>query len=158
MTETAAPTAIRHEIEIGVPIDHAFAVFHEQWDKIKPHDHNPQASPVVESVFEPRVGGHLYDRLEDGSESRWSRVLVFEPPHRFVISWDIDPNWRIETDPDQCSEIEVTFTSLDASRTRVELEHRNLDRHGEGWENLREGVSGADGWPLYLQRFAAAAG
>jgi uncharacterized protein YndB with AHSA1/START domain len=158
MTETTATAAIRHQIEIAVPIDHAFTIFHEQWDKIKPHDHNPQTSAVVESVFEPRVGGFLYDRLEDGTESRWSRVLAFEPPNRFVITWDISPQWQIETDHDRCSEIEVTFTPLGDNRTRVDLEHRHLNRHGDGWENLRSGVSGSGGWPLYLQRFAALAG
>ncbi|MBO0812170.1 MAG: SRPBCC family protein [Microlunatus sp.] len=157
MTETTAATSIRHRIEIGVPIDRAFAIFHQQWDRIKPHEHNPVSSPIVESVFEPRAGGYLYDRLEDGTENRWSRVLEFEPPNRFLISWDISPRWQLENDHDRCSEVEVTFTRLDADRTLVELEHRNLDRHGDGWEALRDGVTGSDGWPLYLRRFAALA-
>lgn len=157
MTETSTGTAIRHQIEIDLPIDRAFATFHEQWDKIKPHEHNPHSSPIVESVFEPRVGGHLYDRFEDGTESRWSRVLEFEPPRRFVITWDISPQWQLETDPERCSEIEVTFTAVDDDHTRVDLEHRNLDRHGDGWEGVRSGVDAPDGWPLYLQRFAALA-
>lgn len=157
MTETTTGTTIRHQIEIDLPIDRAFAAFHEQWDKIKPHEHNPHSSPIVESVFEPRVGGHLYDRFADGTESRWSRVLDFEPPHRFVISWDLSPQWQLETDPARCSEVEVRFTAIDGDHTRVDLEHRNLDRHGEGWEGVRNGVDAADGWPLYLQRFAALA-
>lgn len=158
MTETTATTVIRHQIEIGVPIDRAFAIFHEQWDKIKPHEHNPHSSPVTESVFEPKAGGYLYDRFEDGTESRWSRVLEFEPPNRFVITWDINPQWQIEADHAKCSEVEVTFTALDGTRTLVELEHRNLDRHGDGWEGVRDGVDASDGWPLYLQRYAALAG
>jgi uncharacterized protein YndB with AHSA1/START domain len=105
-------------------------------------------------VFEPRKGGHLYDRGVDGSECRWARVLAYEPPDRLVISWDIDPQWRIETDPERTSEVEVRFISETPQRTRVELEHRNLDRHGDGWEGVREGVAGDGGWPLYLQRFA----
>lgn len=157
MTETTTGTTIRHQIEIDLPIDRAFAAFHEQWDKIKPHEHNPHSSPIVESVFEPRVGGHLYDRFADGTESRWSRVLDFEPPHRFVISWDLSPQWQLESDPARCSEVEVRFTAIDGDHTRVDLEHRNLGRHGEGWEGVRNGVDAADGWPLYLQRFAALA-
>ena len=101
------------------------------------------------------MGGHLYDRGIDGSECRWARVLAYEPPHRVVISWDIGPTWQIETDPDKTSEVEVRFIAEGPERTRVELEHRHLDRHGEGWQGVREGVDGDQGWPLYLQGFAA---
>ena len=98
-------------------------------------------SPIAETVFEPRVGGHIYDRGVDGSECRWARVLVYEPPHRVVFSWDISPQWQIETDPDNTSEVEVRFIAEAPDRTRVELEHRNLDRHGPGWEAVRDGVA-----------------
>ena len=96
----------------------------------------------------------LYDRGVDGSECRWARILAYEPPHRVVISWDISPYWQIETDPDKTSEVEVRFVAQGPGRTQVELEHRNLDRHGESWEGVREGVDGDQGWPLYLQRYA----
>jgi hypothetical protein len=70
------------------------------------------------------------------------------------LSWDISPSWQIETDPEKTSEWEVRFIAETASRTRVELEHRNLERHGEGWENERNSVASDQGWPLYLKRFA----
>jgi hypothetical protein len=75
-----------------------------------------------------------------------------------VFSWDISPHWQIETDLERTSEVEVRFIAESADRTRVELEHRNLDRHGSGWEGTREGVQGDQGWPLYLERFVAAVG
>jgi hypothetical protein len=75
-----------------------------------------------------------------------------------VISWDISPYWQIETDPDRTSEVEVRFVSESPGRTHVELEHRNLDRHGDGWEGVREGVDGEQGWPLYLKRYAGILG
>jgi uncharacterized protein YndB with AHSA1/START domain len=81
-------------------------------------------------------------------------VLAYEPPRRVVISWDISPRWQIETDLDKTSEVEVAFISEGESRTRVRLEHRNLDRHGDGWPAVHDGVAGDGGWPLYLQRFA----
>ena len=93
----------------------------------------------------------------DGSECRWARVLAFEPPHRLLFSWDISPQWQLETDPEHTSEVEVRFTELGPSRTRVELEHRHLDRHGVGWEAGRDGVGSDGGWPLYLSRFAKVA-
>ena len=82
----------------------------------------------IRDRLEPQVGGHIYDRAEDGSECRWARVLAYDPPNRVVFSWDISPYWQ--------------------------LEHRNLDRHGPGWEGVRDGIAEDQGWPLYLARYA----
>jgi uncharacterized protein YndB with AHSA1/START domain len=150
----ATSSTSRAAIVVDAPVDHAFRVFTEEFDRIKPRDHTILGAAIAESVFEPRVGGRLYDRGVDGSESSWGRVLAFEPPNRVVFSWDISPQWQLESDPERTSEVEVRFIPESADRTRVELEHRNLDRHGDGWEGIREGVSGEGGWPLYLQRFA----
>jgi uncharacterized protein YndB with AHSA1/START domain len=79
---------------------------------------------------------------------------VCEPPDRIVFTWDISPHWQIETDLSRASEVEIRFIAESTGRTRVELEHRHLDRHGEGWEGLRAGVEGDAGWPLYLARYA----
>ena len=151
---TEPKTKVRHSIIVDTPIDKAFRVFTQDFGRFKPPEHNLLAVKIAETVFEPRVGGHLYDRGVDGSECRWARVLAYEPPNRVMISWDISPSWQIETDLDKTSEVEVRFTPVTAQRTRVELEHRHLDRHGAGWESVREGVDGDQGWPLYLQRFA----
>jgi uncharacterized protein YndB with AHSA1/START domain len=154
MTQTAAPV-VRRDIAVNAPIEKAFAVFTEQFGDFKPAEHNLLAAPIAETVFEPRVGGHIFDRATDGSECHWARVLVFEPPHRVVFSWDIGPTWQVETEPDNASEVEVRFIAETPARTRVELEHRNIDRHGPGWEAVSDGVGHDQGWPLYLQRYAA---
>lgn len=154
MSTQAAATSVRKSIAVQAPLDRAFSVFVEQFDRIKPHEHNLLAVEIAETVFEPRVGGHIYDRGVDGSECRWARVLAYEPPHRLVFSWDIGPQWQVESDPDRTSEVEVRFIAEQPDRTRVELEHRNLDRHGDGWERARDGVESEGGWPLYLQRYA----
>jgi uncharacterized protein YndB with AHSA1/START domain len=93
------------------------------------------------------------ERSRGPAECRWSRVLAYEPPDRVVFSWDISPQWRLETDLAKTSEGEVRFIVEAPKRTRVELEHRNLERHGDGWENVRGGVAADGGWPLYLQRY-----
>ena len=153
MTQAAA-VVVRRQIVVEAPIERAFAVFTQGFGDFKPPEHNLLGVAIAETVFEPKVGGHIYDRAVDGSECRWARVIAYEPPDRVVFSWDISPQWQIETDQDKTSEVEVRFIAEAPDRTRVELEHRNLDRHGEGWEAEREGVGGSDGWPLYLQRFA----
>jgi uncharacterized protein YndB with AHSA1/START domain len=150
----ATHTAIHHTIVVEAPQEKAFTTFVEDFGAIKPKEHNLLRADIAESVFEPRVGGNIYDRAVDGSECRWSRVLAYEPPDRLVFTWDIGPQWQLETDLDRASEVEVRFVAETPERTRVELEHRHLDRHGDGWEGLRAGVESPDGWPLYLQRFA----
>jgi uncharacterized protein YndB with AHSA1/START domain len=154
-THTRTPaTTVRSSIVVEAHIERAFDAFTDDFDRIKPREHNMLAVEIAESVFEPRVGGRIFDRGVDGSECQWARVLVYEPPHRVVFSWDISPRWQIESDHDRTSEVEVRFVAESAQRTRVDLEHRYLDRHGDGWKDLPEGVGGSAGWPLYLQRFA----
>jgi uncharacterized protein YndB with AHSA1/START domain len=154
MSTKGANTSVRTSIVVDAPIERAFRVFTERFDRIKPREHNMLGVDIEESVFEARVGGRIYDRGIDGSECHWARVLAIEPPNRIVFSWDISPRWQIETDLDKTSEVEVRFIAETPNRTRVELEHRNLDRHGSGWESERDGVGGEQGWPLYLDRFA----
>ena len=157
MTTPAPDTTVRSEIVVDAPIERAFDLFTTKFDRIKPREHNMLAVDIAESVFEPRAGGRVYDRGVDGSECQWARVLAFEPPDRLVFTWDISPYWQIEPDLDKASEVEVRFIAESPTRTRVELEHRHLDRHGDGWQGLADGVRGGDGWPLYLQRFAEVA-
>jgi uncharacterized protein YndB with AHSA1/START domain len=154
MSTHAAETSVRTQVVVEAPIERAFRVFTEEFDKVKPRDHNLLPVDIAETVLEPRVGGRIYDRGVDGSECQWARVLVYEPPDRVVFSWDINPRWQVETDPEKASEVEVRFVAEAPARTRVELEHRNLRRHGDGWEGERDAVGSEGGWPLYLRRFA----
>jgi uncharacterized protein YndB with AHSA1/START domain len=153
MTTQVQEASVRTQIVVEAPLERAFRVFTEDFDKVKPREHNMLAVDIAETVFEPHEGGRVYDRGVDGSECHWARVLAYEPPHRVVFSWDINPQWQIESDLEKTSEVEVRFISETPERTRVELEHRNLDRHGDGWEAERDGVASEGGWPLYLQRF-----
>ena len=158
MTTQQAGTSVRESIVVNAPAAHAFKVFTEEMASWWPKDHHILEGELAEMVFEPRVGGHVYDRGTDGSECRWARVLAFDPPERFVISWDINLQWKLETDPSKTSEIEVRFTAEGPGRTRVELEHRHLDRHGDGWEGMRDAVGSPNGWDGGLRNFAMSFG
>lgn len=146
---------VRRSVTVPIAQDVAFAVFTERLGDFKPAEHNLLAVPIAETVLEPRVGGGIVDRGTDGSEFRWARVLAFEPPTRLVFSWDLGPTWQLVADPAQASEVEVSFVAETADSTRVQIEHRHLDRHGPGWEHVRDGIGGDGGWPLYLARYAA---
>ena len=151
---TADDTVVRRQVTVDAPIERAFEVFVGRFGDFKPKEHNLLGAPIVETTFEPHVGGHFYDRAEDGSECRWARVLAYDPPNRVVFSWDISPYWQLEADEANTSEVEVRFVAETPERTRLELEHRNLDRHGPGWEGVRDGIAEDQGWPLYLARYA----
>ena len=157
MTQANA-TVVRRHVVVNAPQAKAFETFTARFGDFKPPEHNLLGAPIAETVFEPRAGGHIYDRATDGSECRWARVLAYEPPDRVVFSWDISSQWQLEADPDRTSEVEVRFVPDGPDRTRVELEHRNLDRHGAGWQSVADGISGDEGWPLYLTRYAALLG
>jgi uncharacterized protein YndB with AHSA1/START domain len=154
MTTKTSDTAVQAAVVVAAPIGKAFTVFTEDIGSWWPPEHHILQGQLAEMVFEPRAGGHVYDRATDGTECRWARVLAYEPPDRFVISWDINLQWQIETTPSRCSEIEVRFIAEGPAQTRVELEHRHLDRHGDGWEQMRDAVGHPDGWGLGLRRFA----
>jgi uncharacterized protein YndB with AHSA1/START domain len=151
MTQLVDDTTVRVSVDVNVTPDRAFHLFTAEigswWDADK---HILQA-PLAGMEFEPFVGGQIIDRGTDGSECRWSRVLAYDPPQRVVFSWDIDVQWQIETNHERCSEVEITFTALTEHSTRVQLTHRHLDRHGPGWESMRDAVAG--GWSL--EGFAA---
>ena len=158
MTIQAQETSVRSSVDVQAPIERAFRVFTDDigswWDPT----HHILEAELAEMVFEPRVGGHVYDRGVDGSECRWARVLAYEPPTLLVFSWDIGLDWKLQSDPQRTSEVEVLFHAEGPDRTRVELEHRCLDRHGEGWEEMRAAVGSPDGWPRLVETFAVAAG
>jgi uncharacterized protein YndB with AHSA1/START domain len=150
-------TSVHKSIVVDAPIDRAFHVFTQEMASWWPPEHHILDAPLAEMVVEPRVGGRLYDRGTDGSECQWARVLAYEPPTLFVFSWDINLQWQIEADHERTSEVEIRFTADGDGRTRVDLEHRNLDRHGDGWDKMRDAVGSPDGWGIGLQRFAKAA-
>jgi uncharacterized protein YndB with AHSA1/START domain len=157
MATQLAGTSVRASVVVEAPIEHAFSVFTEQMGSWWPKKQHILEGELAEMVFEPRVGGNIYDRAVDGKESRWARVLAYEPPNRLVFSWDISNQWEIETDHDKTSEVEVTFVADGPKRTNVVLEHRNLDRVGEGWQSYRDKVGATDGWQVGLNAFARAA-
>ena len=153
MTTQLPATSVSTGVDVAAPIEHVFRVFTEGIGSWWNPEHHILQAELAEMVFEPHVGGHIIDRGTDGSECRWARVLAYDPPHRVCFSWDINLAWQLEPDPAKTSEVEVTFSAEEPSRTRVVLIHRHLERHGEGWEQMRDAVS--SGWSL--ARFAEVA-
>jgi uncharacterized protein YndB with AHSA1/START domain len=157
MTTQAADTAARAEVMVDAPQERAFAVFTDGIDTWWPREHTIGEAELKEMVLEPKVGGRAYGIGVDGSESDWGRVLEFDRPNRIVVSWDITLQWKHELDHAKASEFEVRFIPEGPDRTRVELEHRHLERHGDGWEAMRDAVGSPNGWQGGLELFAAAA-
>ena len=122
----------------------AFALFTKGYNSWWPGHHIGTAE-MAEAVLKPRAGGRYYERGVDGSECEWSRVLACDPPRRIVVAWQITVNgdaWVYDPDPSHASEFEVTFREQPGGQTRVELEHRNIDRHGPGAAGIHQGIVG----------------
>jgi len=151
-TETAAG-AVRKSITVTAGVERAFRVFTEDYDSWWPRSHHIGKSPMTKAIIETRQGGRCYSEQEDGSECDWGQVLAWEPPHRLVIAWQITHEWGYQPDLAQSSEVEIRFTPVDGG-TRVDLEHRHLERHGAGAASMRTAIDSPNGWSGLLQLFA----
>ena len=155
MTTQTTDLTVRRNIMVGVSQARAFEVFTAKFNSWWPGTHHIAAVPMAEAVIEPRRGGRWFERSTDGSECVWGQVLVWEPPARLVLSWHLSGEFKLEADSARASEVEVRFVPEGAAQTRVELEHRHLERHTVA-AKLAEGVSGKGGWGDLLQLFANA--
>jgi uncharacterized protein YndB with AHSA1/START domain len=149
-TITIAP--VRKTIRVNTTAARAFEVFTSGLDRWWPRDHGIGKTPMKAAVMETRLGGRWYELAEDGSQATVGKIIVWEPPQRFVMTWDINSQWKPDTTVS--SEVEVRFIAEDQNVTRVELEHRKFEQMGaEGGAKMREDVDG--GWPGMLERFKA---
>jgi uncharacterized protein YndB with AHSA1/START domain len=151
-------TTVTKSIVVHAPIERAFRVFTEDFDSWWPRSHHIGTAEMAKAIIEPRVDGRWHEEGVDGSECEWGRVLAWDPPTHVALSWHLNGAFRYDPDPEKASRVDVYFTAEGDGSTRVELTHSALDRHGDGWEDLRTGVSGDGGWPelisLYAKRVA----
>lgn len=152
MSSTA--TAVRQSITVAAPQERAFTTFTQGINQWWPRSHKIGGAELAEAVLEGHEGGRWYERDVDGTECDWGKVLVWEPPTRLVLAWQLSGEWAY--DADLLTEVEVSFVSEGPDRTRVELEHRGLDAYGERAEEMRETFNRPGGWPGILERFAQA--
>jgi len=157
VVETANPP-VRKSVTVSAGVERAFHVFTEGFDTWWPRSHSIGGVPLQKAVIEGKAGGRCYQLSIDGSECDWGRILLWDPPSRFVIAWHLNPQWEHEPDATKASEVEITFSPEPDGSTRVDLEHRHLDRHGAGADLIRQGVDSPEGWGGLLQMYAAAAG
>jgi uncharacterized protein YndB with AHSA1/START domain len=158
MTPEAAPAAVvKRTIRVNVPIECAFRVFTEKMGTWWPATHHIAANPFAEIVVERRAGGRWFERDSAGAECDWGKVLVWEPPKRMVATWQLQPDWKFSPDPSRASEVALEFHAEGAEVTRLEFEHRHLERHGEEWEKLRQAVDSPGGWTAVLAPYVDAA-
>jgi len=145
--------AVRKTITVQTSPERAFHVFTAEYDSWWPRSHHIGKSPMKRAIIEGRAGGRCYTEQEDGTDCDWGSVLVWDPPHRLVIAWQIDGKWQFEPDLAKSSEVEVRFTAEPGGRTRVDLEHRHLDRHGVDAAAIRTAIDSPNGWGGLLQMF-----
>jgi len=147
--------SVRKSITVKAGLEHAFQVFTEGFDTWWPRTHHIGKVPMKKAIMEGRVGGRCYTEQTDGTECDWGQILVWEPPRRFVMAWQITHAWGYEPDLAKSSEVEVRFTPEGRGVTRIVLEHRGFDRQGAGGEAMRIAVESPNGWGGILQLFVA---
>ena len=154
-TTIIRPAPVRKSIVVKADAAHAFEVFTAGIGSWWPRSHSVGASPQTSVVMEPRSGGRWYEIGQDGSQCNWGKVLAFEPPSRLLLAWQINGDWKY--DPALVTEVEVKFTSLGGGQTRVELEHRNIERFGDKAESVRTAIDSEGGWSAIVKLYAEAA-
>ena len=156
MNRQISPAPVRKTITVRTGIERAFTVFTQEMGRwwLKSHSINP-ATTQKDVVIEPRPQGRWYEIGADGSECQWGHVIDWDPPHRLLLAWQLNPDWQF--DPGLVTEVEVRFTRESADATRVDLEHRRLERFGERAAKLRQSFDDTQGWAGLLDAYAAAA-
>jgi uncharacterized protein YndB with AHSA1/START domain len=149
--------AVRKTVTVRADVAEAFRIFTEGFDTWWPRTHHIGRSPLKTAIVEGRKGGRCYSTQEDGTDCDWGTVLEWDPPTRLVIAWQITHQWGYEADLAKSSEVDVRFTPVPGG-TRVDLEHREFHRHGEGGPTMRATVDSPGGWGTLLGLFAARAG
>jgi hypothetical protein len=146
---------VRKRVRVNADAAHAFNVFTAGLNRWWPRGHHIGGAPMKEAILEPRAGGRWYERGEDGSECEWGKVLIWEPPTRVLLAWQI--NTQFKYDPTAMSEVEIRFSAESPSVTVVELEHRNIDKLGADAADFRTKVDAPNGWGGILDLYAACA-
>ena len=137
-------------MSVNVPIERAFKVFTEKMGAWWPATHHVGGTPFRDILIDPRTGGRWYEINADGQECIWGSVVAWEPPKKVVLSWHLQPDWSFSPDMAKASEVALEFIAEGPEKTRLEFEHRHLERHGAGWESMREKVGATNGWPMIL--------
>jgi uncharacterized protein YndB with AHSA1/START domain len=154
MTEQATSSALRHEVTVPLDRERAFKLFTNDIGTWWPSDTHKISEGPVSEVFESREGGRWYEVAEDGSRCTVGTILEWDPPSRFVMSWDLTPDWQPETDLERATKLEVRFEDAEGGRTHVSLEHRGFEAYGKSGANMRAQVSGEGGWPTLMELYA----
>ena len=152
--QSATVAPVTKSVRVKASPARAFHVFTAEYDSWWPRTHHIGKSPMKKAIIEGKQGGRCYTEQQDGTECDWGTVLVWEPPQRFVLAWQITHEWGYEPDLAKSSEVEVRFTPDGEGYTRVDLEHRNLERHGAGAPTLRTAIDSEGGWTGLMKMYA----
>jgi uncharacterized protein YndB with AHSA1/START domain len=148
-------TPVRTAVTVEASIERAFEAFTDGFDRWWPRSHHIGTKPMARAVLEAKKDGRLFELADDGTECDWGKVLVCEAPARIVFSWQINGAWKYEPEITRASEVEIRFVAIGVKRTRVELEHRHFERHGEAGAAIRKAVGSPEGWTGILEKLVA---
>jgi uncharacterized protein YndB with AHSA1/START domain len=153
MTETTTLAPVHKTIAVKASPERAFEIFTADFDSWWPRSHHIGKAPMKRAIIEQKAGGRCYSEQTDGTDCDWGSVLVWDPPARVVIAWQINTDWTFQPDVAKSSEVEIRFTAQPGGMTRVDLEHRLLDRHGAAAGTMRTTIDSENGWGMLLKTY-----
>jgi len=154
--ESAQNAVVKRTLHVEVPVERAFRVFTERMGSWWPASHHIGKVPFKDILIDKKAGGRWYEINAEGAECVWGTVLEWLPPRKVVLSWHLQPDWSFNPDLARASEVALEFIAEGPESTRVEFEHHHLERHGEGWQKMREQVGSEGGWPMILDLYVKA--
>lgn len=159
MTTNSVGAFVRKSVTVNLSQERAFALFTEGMATWWPESHHIGDGVPEKMIVEPRAGGRIYDVYPGGVESAWASVREYDPPRRLVFAWQVGvigdgDDWGVDPDLSHASTVDVRFIAESAARTRVELEHRDFDKHARGGEIVRVAVDSPNGWQTGLDAYA----
>ncbi|HET8865757.1 MAG TPA: SRPBCC family protein [Gracilimonas sp.] len=154
MKHKTKSTEVRVEMMVKASVEKTFRTFTKRCHDWWPKEYKLAKAERRDIVMESHVGGRWYETATDGSECLWGEILVWDPPHYLAFSWQIKPDFTPEPHPEKSSRVEIRFRENGPESTIITLVHSDFERHGEGWEDMRDSVANEGGWQEILTQFS----
>ncbi len=154
MKHKTKSTQVQVEIIVKASVEKSFKTFTERCHDWWPKEYKLGEAERTDIVVESHVDGRWYEKGSDGSECLWGKVLAWDPPNHLAFSWQIKPNFTPEPDPERASRVDIRFRENGPASTTITLVHSDFERHGEGWEAMRDSVAHKGGWQEILKQFS----
>ncbi len=115
-----------------------------------PRGHTMSGDTDVQIVFEPHVGGRIFERTLSGVEHDWGEVLTWDPPGRLRYLW------HVFFDRSEATTVQVDFAPIGETETAVTITQTGFEILGAAGEERRRRTHSA--WASLTEQYQIACG